>query len=313
MVPQAKSTIGGILSVRIFVLRHDRDLAIWFTESGWRQHEGALVWSALLLGFVTFVIWETFRPRNKLVTSAGRRWVRHAVLSLLINSPLAWIFPVSAVVMAASVSHNPYGILNRAALPAILRYVIAVLLLDLIRYLQHRLYHSIPLLWRIHRVHHADPDCDWSTSLLFHPGEVALTQATYLAAVAFLAPPPLAVLGIELVSILQTFFEHANIAIPERIDAFLRRFLITPDLHHIHHSDQMADQNANFGTVFSWWDWCFRTYLPLPAAGHRDIQFGLPELDRRGLSLPRLLALPFRTSERPTDTLVTDESLGVQG
>jgi sterol desaturase/sphingolipid hydroxylase (fatty acid hydroxylase superfamily) len=225
---------------------------------------------------------------------------------VLINSPLAWIYPASAVVMAAAVSHNPYGLLNRPGLPIFLRYTIAILLLDLARYAQHRLYHSIPMLWRIHRVHHADPDCDWSTSLLFHPGEVALTQASYLALVALLSPPPLAVLGIELVSILQTFFEHANIAIPERIDAFLRRFLITPDLHHIHHSDQMAEQNANFGTVFPWWDRCFRTYLPLPAAGHQHIKFGLPELDQQGLSVPRLLALPFRNLE---SAAVTGESL----
>jgi len=261
------------------------------------------VWSALLLAFATFAVWETFRPRNKLVASAGRRWAHHAILSLLINSPLAWIYPASAVVMAAAVSHNPYGLLNRPGLPIFLRYTIAVLLLDLARYAQHRLYHSVPMLWRIHRVHHADPDCDWSTSLLFHPAEVALTQASYLALVAILAPPPLAVLGIELVSVLQTFFEHANIAIPERIDTFLRRFLITPDLHHIHHSDQMAEQNANFGTVFSWWDRCFRTYLPLPAAGHQQIKFGLQELDQRALSVPTLLALPFRKLE-PTGTTV---------
>jgi sterol desaturase/sphingolipid hydroxylase (fatty acid hydroxylase superfamily) len=277
------------------VLRHDiGSLNLWLKESDWRSHEASLQWTALLLGFIVFAVWETFRPRKALVASAGRRWTRHAILSFLINSPLAWVWPISVVAVAVAVSHSPYGLLNRASLPISLRYILAILLLDLVRYGQHRLYHSIPALWRIHRVHHADPDCDWSTGLLFHPGEVLLTQASYLAVVALLAPPPLAVLGLEIVSILQTFFEHANVALPERIDAVLRRFLITPDLHRTHHSDRMVEQNTNFGTVFSWWDFCFKTYLPAPAAGHQHMGFGLPEVDKRGLSVLNLLALPFR-------------------
>lgn len=238
-------------------------------------------------------LWETFRPRRALIASAGRRWTRHAILSFVINSPLTWIYPVSAVVVAASVQNSPYGLLNRAGVPAVARYLAAILLLDLVRYGQHRLYHSVPILWRIHQVHHADPDCDWSTSLLFHPFEVALTQVSYLALVALLVPPPLAVLGLELVSIVQTIFEHANVALPEPLDAALRRFLITPDVHRIHHSDRIAEQNKNFGTVFPWWDWCFQTYLSEPAAGQSQMRFGLPEFDQRGLTVLMLLALPF--------------------
>jgi sterol desaturase/sphingolipid hydroxylase (fatty acid hydroxylase superfamily) len=192
--------------------------------------------------------------------------------------------------------------LNRSGLPVFLRYIIAILFLDLARYAQHRLYHFVPILWRIHRVHHADPDCDWSTSLLFHPIEVVLTQASYLAVVAILAPPPLAVLGLELASILLTFLEHANVAIPERIDAILRRLLITPDVHRIHHSDQLVEQNRNFGTVFPWWDLCFQTYLAEPAAGHQQMSFGLHALDKRGLSVLKLLALPLLKAAPTNDT-----------
>jgi sterol desaturase/sphingolipid hydroxylase (fatty acid hydroxylase superfamily) len=275
------------------VLRQDiGHLNFWLNESQWRSHEGILQWTVLLLAFIVFAIWETFRPHKAPGASAGRRWTHHAILSFLINSPLAWLSPISAVAAAVAVSHSPYGLLNRVSFSTSARYVLAILLLDLARYGQHRLYHSIPALWRIHRVHHADPDCDWSTSLLFHPGEVILSQASYLAVVALLAPPPLAVLGLEIISILQTVFEHANIEIPERIDAFLRRFLITPDLHRIHHSDRTSEQNTNFGTVFSWWDFCFKR-----------ICGSLPQGNRCVSSWPRCISDSLRQTISPLTSI----------
>lgn len=267
----------------------------WFTESSWLEHRASLERGALLVAFVIFAVWETHRPRRALIAPTGRRWTHHAILGLLINSPLALIFPASAVAVAVAARGSSYGILNRAALPMWVQATAAILLLDLLRYTQHRIYHAIPLLWRIHRVHHADCDYDWSTSLVFHPGEALLTQGSYLAVIAVLAPPPLAVLALELVTIVQNIFEHANVALPSGIDSRLRRVLITPDTHRIHHSEELAEQNTNFGTIFPWWDQVFGTYRRDAARPPDQMGIGLREFsDPRGLSVIKLLALPFR-------------------
>jgi sterol desaturase/sphingolipid hydroxylase (fatty acid hydroxylase superfamily) len=267
----------------------------WFTEAFWLEHRASLERGALLAAFVTFAVWETYRPRRELIAPTGRRWIHHSILGLLINSPLAWIFPASAVAVAAAARGSSYGLLNRGALPVWVQVIAAILLLDLLRYAQHRIYHVIPVLWRIHRVHHADCDYDWSTSLVFHPGEALLTQGSYLAVIAVLAPPPLAVLGLELGTIVQNIFEHANVAVPPRIDVPLRRVLITPDTHRIHHSQEVAEQNTNFGTVFIWWDRLFGTYRQEAGSAPEQMGIGLREFrDPRGLSVIRLLTLPFR-------------------
>jgi sterol desaturase/sphingolipid hydroxylase (fatty acid hydroxylase superfamily) len=265
------------------------------------QHEGSLKWALLLLAFVVFALWETYHPRRVLIASTARRWSSHAILSFLCNTSAVWIFRASAVAVAAAVGTSRYGLLNREAIPYWVRCVIAVLLIDLLRYGQHYLYHAVPVLWRIHKVHHADPDYDWSTSLRFHPGEILLTQGTYLAVIALLAPPALAVLCLELADVVVNIFVHANVAVPGWIDAGLRRWLITPDMHRIHHSEEFLEQNTNFGVVFPWWDRLFGTYCQEPAGGHENMGVGLREVDvKQGISLIGMLALPFRSASKIT-------------
>jgi sterol desaturase/sphingolipid hydroxylase (fatty acid hydroxylase superfamily) len=258
------------------------------------QHEGTLKWALLLLAFVIFALWETYYPRRILRASTAHRWSSHALLSFFYNASAAWIYRASAVVVAAGVATSHYGLLNHATIPFGVRCVAAVLLLDLYRYGQHYAYHAVPFLWRIHQVHHADPDYDWSTSLRLHPMEILLNQGVYLAVVAFLAPPAAAVLCLELVDVAQNTFVHANVAVPRWIDARLRRLLITPDLHRIHHSDEISDQNTNFGTVFPWWDRLFRTYRQEAALADK-MGIGLREVGiKDGASLVSMLAMPFR-------------------
>jgi sterol desaturase/sphingolipid hydroxylase (fatty acid hydroxylase superfamily) len=269
-----------------------------YAESFGLQHQGSLIGGLLLLAFVGFAVWETFRPRRASVAPTGRRWLNHATLWFLCNVML-WLYRASGVVVAIAVSGRSYGLLNREILPFWARFTISVLLLDLLRYAQHRTYHAIPVLWRIHQVHHADQDYDWSTGLRFHPLEALLTQGSYLALIAALAPPPLAVLCVELADIVLNFFEHANVAVPSGIDTRLRRFLVTPDMHRIHHSEEVAEQNTNFGTIFPWWDRLFGTYIQEPAAGRDKMRVGLRGLPAEGnQGLLGMLALPFKSPSR---------------
>jgi sterol desaturase/sphingolipid hydroxylase (fatty acid hydroxylase superfamily) len=265
------------------------------------QHEGTFKWALPLLAFVIFALWETYCPRRVLVASTARRWGGHAILSFLGYTSSVWIYRAGAVVVASAAGASRYGLLNREAIPYWFRCIIAVLLFDLLRYGQHYLYHAVPVLWRIHQVHHSDPDYDWSTSLRFHPGEVLLTQGIYLAMIALLAPPALAVLCLELADVVENIFVHANVTVPHWIDAGLRRWLVTPDMHRIHHSVEYTEQNANFGVVFPWWDRLFGTYRQEPAAGHDNLGVGLREIDvRQGVSLIGMLVQPFRSASKIT-------------
>jgi sterol desaturase/sphingolipid hydroxylase (fatty acid hydroxylase superfamily) len=272
------------------------------------------MWASLLLAFVIFALWETYCPRRALVASTASRWGSHAVLWFLCSASAVWIFRASAVVVASAAGANRYGLLNRQAIPYWIRFIIAVLLLDLLRYGQHYAYHSVPVLWRFHQVHHADPDYDWSTSLRFHPGEGLLTQGVYLAVIALLAPPPLAVLCLGLADVVENIFVHVNVALPGWIDAGLRLWLVTPDMHRTHHSEEISEQNTNFGFMFPWWDRLFRTYQQEPAAGHDNMRVGLREVDiKQGVSLIGMLAQPFRsaskiTSEHPSVSMVQSQS-----
>ena len=249
----------------------------------------------LLVTFTICAVWETLRPRRVLVASTPRRWANHAVIWLLSDFAVVWIYRAGAVLVASSVSANPYGLLNRDWAPLAVRFAAAILLLDLVRYGQHYVYHAIPALWRIHRVHHSDPDYDWSTALRFHPVEVLLTQGTYLGVIAILAPPVVAVLALQLADAAVSFFVHANVALPAWAERMLRRVVITPDIHRIHHSEDIADHNRNYGIIFPWWDRLFGTYLPEPAAGQDAMTIGLKGVaGQRELGLIGMLSDPFQ-------------------
>ena len=261
----------------------------------WIQHEAILAWVLLLSAFVIVALWETYFPRRVAVAPAGRRWLNHAILQFFTGRGVFWVFRASGVMIAYSVADSPLGLLNREFIPLWARYVAAVLLLDLSRYGQHCLYHAVAFLWRIHQVHHSDPDYDWSTGLRFHPVETLLRQGSDLAIIALLAPPPLAILALDSAEVGLNLFSHANASLPPWLDTAARWFLITPDMHRIHHSDDVAEQNKNFGITLPWWDRLFGTYLANPALGHEKMGVGLREVSERdSSSLLGILAMPFR-------------------
>jgi sterol desaturase/sphingolipid hydroxylase (fatty acid hydroxylase superfamily) len=267
----------------------------------WILIESRAYWLLVTGAFLATACWESLRPKGQLSGPVTRRWSNHAVLHVLCTVTAIGLFRVSPVIVALGVASNRWGLLNKAWLPFAVRCVLAVLLLDLLKYAIHFACHSTPFLWRVHQVHHSDPDFDVSTAWRFHPIELLLTQGAYLAAVAILAPPPAAVLAAELLGIFESFVGHANASFPAWVEKRLRSVFVTPDMHRIHHSERVSEQTRNYGDVFPWWDHLFGTYLASPAAGKDGIVTGLKGFqDQKSLGVVFMLAQPFKSLPEET-------------
>jgi sterol desaturase/sphingolipid hydroxylase (fatty acid hydroxylase superfamily) len=271
----------------------------------WISIEGRAFWALFTAAFIGIAIWESVRPKRMLSGAVERRWGSHAIMLLAASLVTTVLYRLSPVVLASSVAGSRFGVLNKPALPFVARCLLTLLVLDLVKYALHRTTHSVHLLWRLHQVHHSDPDFDVSTAIRHHPAEAIFTQGAYLAAIAVLAPPAGAVLAAELASCVQGFVMHANASLPGWLEKSLRWIYITPDLHRIHHSAEMSEQSRNLGDVLPWWDHLFRTYLAHPAAGQDGIVIGLKGIQPdRSLSPAFMLMSPFRTL--PGDTPTAD-------
>jgi sterol desaturase/sphingolipid hydroxylase (fatty acid hydroxylase superfamily) len=248
---------------------------------------------AVFLGVFTAVaIWESLSPRRKLDTSKNLRWISNISVTLIGTAVVRGLFPVLAVTFAAN--ESTMGLLHQIPLPFFVRVVIGVLALDLIIYGQHVMFHSIPLLWRLHMMHHADLDMDVTTGLRFHPVEIVLSMGIKLAAILLVGPPVLAVILFEILLNATSMFNHGNIRMEAGLDNLLRLFVVTPDMHRVHHSVIILETNSNFGFNLPWWDRLFGTYRAQPAVGHDDMVLGLSQFrNPQRLTLPWMLALPF--------------------
>jgi sterol desaturase/sphingolipid hydroxylase (fatty acid hydroxylase superfamily) len=262
----------------------------------WILIEGRAFWALFTAAFLGTAIWESLRPKRILSGTVERRWGSHAIMLLAGSLVTTVLYRMSPVVLASAVQGSRFGFLNRPSLPFVARCLMTLLVLDLVRYGVHRATHSVHLLWRLHQVHHSDPDFDVSTAIRHHPAEVIFTQGAYLAAVAVLAPPAGAVLVAELASCLQSFVMHANASLPNWLEKSLRWIYITPDFHRIHHSAEVNEQSRNLGDILPWWDRLFRSYLAQPAAGQDGMVIGLKGIQpERSLSPRFLLMSPFRS------------------
>jgi sterol desaturase/sphingolipid hydroxylase (fatty acid hydroxylase superfamily) len=202
---------------------------------------------------------------------------------------------MAAVGLAAAASERGWGLLNQLDLPPWLALAAAVIALDLVIYIQHVLFHAVPALWRLHRMHHADLDFDVTTGARFHPLEILVSAGIKLAAVAVLGPAALAVLVFEVLLSATAMFNHGNVRLPVAADRWLRRLVVTPDMHRVHHSAVPAETSRNFGFCLPWWDRLFGTYLAQPAAGHERMRIGIAEFrDAAELRLHRMLLQPLR-------------------
>ncbi|WP_427981492.1 sterol desaturase family protein [Agarivorans sp.] len=256
---------------------------------------------ALFVGLLSlFMILEWAWPRHARRLPRRQRWPSNLGLIVLNSLALKWLFPLGTLSLSSLAEQQHWGLLNQLALPSWLSIAICLLLFDLAIYWQHRLFHAIPLLWRIHRVHHVDPDYDVSLGLRFHPIEIILSMAIKLGLIVMLGAPLVAVFLFEVILNGMAMFNHSNLNLPQRWDARLRRALVTPDMHRVHHSQLYHEHNSNYGFNLSCWDKLFRSYRAQPEQGHQGINFGLANwpLAKDNRQLPGLLSLPFRSSNK---------------
>ena len=245
--------------------------------------------------FIAMAAWEFMVPRRQQAIGRGWRWPNNLSL-VVINALLVRIlFPTTAVGLALLAAERGFGLFNLVALPAWVGVAASVVILDLAIYLQHVLFHAVPALWRLHRMHHADLEFDVSTGLRFHPIEILVSMLIKFAVVAAVGAPALSVLIFEVLLNATSMFNHANVRIPLGIDHVLRWLVVTPDMHRVHHSILAPETNSNFGFNLPWWDRMFGTYRAQPAAGHATMTIGIEQFrDSRELGLDRMLIQPFR-------------------
>ena len=244
--------------------------------------------------FVLVAVCEILAPRRVLSTSKASRWFANLVIIGLNPLSVRLIFSVLPAAMALLATERQWGLLNNVALPYWLEVAMGVIAMDFAIYLQHVLHHAVPSLWRLHMVHHADLDYDLTTGLRFHPIEIVISMGIKLMTVAVLGPSALAVLIFEVALNATAMFNHSNIHIPIAVDRVLRRFVVTPDMHRVHHSVIIRETNSNYGFCLPWWDRLLGTYKDQPAMGHTDMVIGLSQFrNPQKLSLLHLLILPF--------------------
>jgi len=243
--------------------------------------------------FTIMAIWELLAPRRSLTTPKSGRWLNNLSLVFLNSILLRIIFPVTAVGVALIASERQWGLFNNIELPTWSAVIMAVVIMDFVIYLQHVLFHAIPMLWRLHMMHHTDLDIDVTTGNRFHPLEIILSMIIKMTVIIVIGPPVLAVIIFEVVLNATSMFNHSNVRLPGHIDRVLRLLIVTPDMHRVHHSVIKRETNSNYGFNLPWWDRLFGTYRDQPYAGHIAMTIGLEHYrDPQQLTLPRLLILP---------------------
>jgi sterol desaturase/sphingolipid hydroxylase (fatty acid hydroxylase superfamily) len=248
-----------------------------------------------LASFTAIALWEHAAPRFAHRTSARARWFNNLGLMLGGTALTALVLPIARFSAATLAEEHRWGLLNLIELPKALSCVLAIAAIDAATYAVHRLDHAVPLLWRLHQVHHADLEVDCTTSFRAHPLALVWEQSMMLAVIMLIGAPPLAVALTLLLGSTLVVFNHGNIQLAPGVDRWLRWLIVTPDMHRVHHSAVHAESQRNLSAVFPWWDHLFATYQDRPGAGHENLAMGLGELrDPRSLTFGKMLILPLR-------------------
>ncbi len=261
------------------------------------ENEATIRLTVFLGLFTLFAVIEALAPRRERTEPRGRRWLTNwgmTVLNTVTLRALALGLPLLAVGAAVDAGQNGWGVLNKVDLPIWIEVIFAILFLDFAIWLQHLITHKIPILWRLHRVHHADRDIDVTTAIRFHPVEIALSMLLKIGIVYLLGPAAIAVILFEILLNGTAMFNHANMRLPLAVDRMVRMVLVTPDMHRVHHSDIRAEHDSNYGFAMSIWDRLFGTYVDQPSRGHDGMTIGLQWQDDKPSRLAWSLQLPFR-------------------
>jgi sterol desaturase/sphingolipid hydroxylase (fatty acid hydroxylase superfamily) len=247
------------------------------------------------LVFAGVALWEALAPRRSPAVPRPKRWPSNLGILFLDVLVLRVVAPGAAVAVAITAQNGQWGLLNSLSLPVWIAIPAGIVLLDLAIYFQHVMFHAVPTLWRLHRVHHADPEFDVTTGTRFHPVEILLSTAIKCGAVAASGAPPVAVLVFELLLNATAMFNHANASLPAWLDRVMRLIVVTPDMHRVHHSIRYEESSSNFGFNLPWWDRLFGTYRPQPKLGHEGMTIGVDAFRSADDSrLERLLVQPFK-------------------
>ncbi len=250
---------------------------------------------AFALIFAAIALAEGAMPRRKRLFARSARWPGNIGVAAINTAAVYVLVPVTAVGVAMIAERGHIGLLHAYAMPAAAAFLAALLALDFAIYLQHVMFHAVPLLWRVHRMHHADLDFDVTTGFRFHPAEIIISLLIKIGVVMCLGPSPIAVLAFEVLLNGTSMFNHGNLAIDERADRWLRWIVVTPDMHRVHHSIVRDETNSNFGFNLPWWDWMMGTYRAQPAAGHLAMTIGIEQFRSPAeLGLIRMLTQPMR-------------------
>ncbi len=250
--------------------------------------------SCFALVLAVMALWEALAPRRRIVAVKSQRWFSNLALVVLNSVLVRFLLPLGVVETAVLAQNRSWGIFQNVSVSDWLAVPLSIIALDFAIYLQHVMFHSVPLLWRLHMIHHADLDMDVTTGIRFHTVEILLSTGIKMAAVVVLGAPPLAVILFEIFLNATSMFSHGNVRLPRGLDRWLRLVVVTPDMHRVHHSTIVTETNSNFGFNLPWWDFLFGTYRRQPAAGHEAMTIGLAHLqDERVERLPWMLALPF--------------------
>jgi len=259
------------------------------------SHEPAIRLAFFFGVFAVMGLWETLEPRRPAPLGRWARWPSNLGIVALNAVLVRLLLPTTAVALALVGEREGWGLLHHFALPGWVALPVAVIALDLVVYLQHVMVHAVPVLWRLHRVHHADLHFDVTTGARFHPIEILLSMLIKFAAILVIGPSPEAVVVFEVLLNATAMFNHGNVRLPTALDRWLRWVVVTPDMHRVHHSVEDDETNSNFGFNLPWWDRLFGTYRNQPRGGHAGMTIGIHgwrdprQVDR----LPGMLALPF--------------------
>src|SRR2546425_3906186 len=259
------------------------------------EFEGAIRFAMFLAVFGAVALGEALAPRRKRSFGRLARWPHNLGLLLVDVALVRVLAPGTAIAVAMTAAGSGWGLLNALALPGWAAIAAGIALLDLAIYFQHVMFHAVPALWRLHRVHHADLDFDVTTGAAFHPTDILISTRVKCRAIAALGPPVLSVFVFEILLNATAMFNHANASLPQRLERWLRWLVVTPDMHRVHHSVRYEESSSNFGFNLPWWDRLFGTYRAQPRLGHAVMTIGVDAFrSSQELRLDRLLVQPLR-------------------